>query len=121
MDEIWVRVAIIATVVALAVGTAIIQRRRALNPVRSVDARGLQAGIYFFSSITCATCTQAREKLDSVLGSNGYTEIAWEKDADQFERLGVDAVPAVVIVDEGGRGRLYPGQPDEALESRPSH
>jgi len=72
-------------------------------------------GVYFFSSSTCHTCEQARDKLDARLGQDGYTEYAWEDEPGPFGDFDVDAVPAVVILEEGGRGRLYPGQPDKAL------
>jgi len=115
MDDIWPRIGLIAVVLAVAASIALIQRRRALNPVKSLDAPGFDAGIYFFSSGTCATCDRARETLVLALGRDGYAEIAWEADPGPFENLQIDAVPAVMIVDDRGRGRLYAGQPDKVL------
>lgn len=120
MDDVWARIGLIAVVVVVALGVALFQRRRSLNPVRAVDAGDLDPGVYFFSSTGCATCDRARAKLDEALGDSGYTEISWEQDPDPFEEIGVEAVPAVMLVDERGRGRLYTGQPDEAIFNRGS-
>jgi len=120
MDDIWGRIVLIAVVVAVALGVAVIQRRRSLNPVRAVDAGDLGPGVYFFSSTGCATCDRARAKLEEALGSSGYTEISWEQEPEPFEKIGVEAVPAVMLVDERGRGRLYTGQPDEVIFDRGS-
>jgi hypothetical protein len=49
------------------------------------------------------------------LGRDGYAEIAWEAEPGPFENLPIDTVPAVMIVDDRGRGRLYTGQPDKVL------
>lgn len=115
MDEIWVRLGLVVGVLAVAGCVILIQRARARRPIRTVEVAGKAPGVYFFSSSTCATCEQARDKLDARLGTNGYTEYAWEDDPGPFGDFDVDAVPAVVILEEGGRGRLYPGQPDRAL------
>lgn len=108
--------AVLAGALAVAVSIALLLRRRqSRGAVRSVDARGLHPGVYFFSSDTCDTCDRARETLDVSVGRDGYTEFVWEHDPDVFGDLGVDAVPAVAIVDREETGRLYPGQPDEVL------
>lgn len=83
--------------------------------MRQVEATGFEAGVYFFSSAGCPTCTAAREKLETGLGEAGFTEFVWEEQPEPFGVLDVDAVPAVAILDERGRGRLYPGQPERAL------
>ena len=115
MDEIWARVGLVTGALAVAACVISIQRWRARRPVRTVDVAAKAPGIYFFSSSACPTCDRAREKLDVRLGENGYIEHAWENDPEPFVDFEVDAVPAVVILEEGGRGRLYPGQPDKAL------
>lgn len=115
MDEIWARVGLVLGALAVAGTISLIQRRRTRRPVRSVKAADMAAGVYFFSSATCPTCERAREKLNDRLGEDGYTEFTWENEPDPFNTLDVDAVPAVAVLDEAGRGRLYPGQPDRAL------
>lgn len=114
MDDIWLRVTVIAGVLAIAGLVVIVQRQRAQAPVRAIGSTGLEAGVYFFSSATCSSCEAAREKLDAAMGEDGYTEFVWENEPDPFTDLKVNAVPAVLIVRDG-RGRLYPGQPDRAL------
>lgn len=115
MDEIWVRLGLVAGTLAVAGCVILIQRRRARRPIRTVEVPDKAPGVYFFSSSTCATCEDARDKLDARLGTDGYTEYAWEDNPGPFGDFDVDAVPAVVILEEGGRGRLYSGQPDKAL------
>lgn len=115
MNELWVRVALVAGALALAGVIALMVRRRATARVRTVKTRGLEAGVYFFSAATCATCEQARTKLDSSLGPDGYKEFAWEHHPQIFTEYDIDQVPAVMIVDDGGRGRIHFGQPDLAL------
>ena len=115
MDDIWPRIGLIAVVLAVAASIALLQRRRALDPVKSLNAPGFDAGVYFFSSGNCATCDRARETLLQTLGRDGYAEISWETGPGHFANLQIDAVPAVMIVDDRGRGRLYPGQPDKVL------
>lgn len=115
MNELWARVALVVGALALAAVISLIVRRRASAGIRSVKTRGMDSGFYFFSAETCATCEQARAKLDSSLGSDGYEEIAWEQHPEVFTEYGIDRVPAVMVVDDGGRGRLYFGQPDKAL------
>lgn len=115
MDEIWARVGLVFGALAVAGAISFLQWRRTRRPVRTVEASDMAAGVYFFSSATCPTCERAREKLNARLGENGYTEFVWENDPGPFANLDVDAVPAVAVLDESGRGRLYPGQPDRAL------
>ena len=115
MDEVWVRVGLIAgTLLVVGVTTVVLRRREAGTP-RQVSATGLASGIYFFSSTTCPTCRSARDTLVDRIGEVGFSEIAWEQDALLFSELGVDAVPAVLVVGDGGAGRLFPGQPDRVL------
>ncbi len=115
MDEIWARVGLVAGALAVAGAVILIQRWRARRSIRAVEVTDAAPGVYFFSSSTCPTCERARAKLDARLGKDGYTEYAWEEDPGPFGDFDVDAVPAVAILEEGGRGRLYPGQPEKAL------
>lgn len=115
MDEIWLRLALIGGVVALAATVILVRQGRGSNPVRVIDAPGFAEGTYFFSSVACTTCSEARAKLESALGSEGYTEIAWEREPGPFEALGIDAVPAVMVVDDRRRGRLHVGRPDPSI------
>jgi len=119
MNDLWVRVALVAGALAVAAVISLIARRRASGKVRIIRASGLESGVYFFSASTCASCEQARAKLDSSVGIKGYTEFAWERDPETFSEYGVEQVPAVMVVDDAGRGRLFPGQPDRALRLGP--
>lgn len=115
MDETWARVVLVSGALLVAGALAVWQRRRATSkPERSIDAAGFDPGVYFFSSSACASCARARQKLEARLG-DGFVEYNWEQAPGTFADLDVDAVPAVLIVDESGSATLFPGQPDRAL------
>ena len=114
MNDVWLRAALVAGALVIAGLIALISRRGANARVQIVQGTSLDPGIYFFSSATCATCEQARAMLDSKLGPKGYAELAWERHPEVFTRHGVEKVPAVMIVDDAGRGRIRFGVPDRA-------
>jgi hypothetical protein len=116
MSEVWARVVLVAGILAVATAIALIQRRRRASPVRTVPARGLATGVYFFSSAACSTCDLARNKLDRRLGEDGYTEFSWEQHPESFSEHRVDQVPAVLVVGDAGSARLHLGQPEGALD-----
>lgn len=116
MDDLWLRALIVAGALGVAVMTAVIARRRAGVRNRRLEV-DLPDGVYFFSSQPCASCLDAREKLDASLGADGYTEIAWEREGELFDELGIDVVPATMVVTEG-RGRLKTGQPGRLSRRR---
>lgn len=118
MDEIWARIGLVLGALAIAGFIVAVQRRRRRVPERDVVAPQLTPGLHFFSSRGCATCAGAREKMVSAVGIDGFTEHVWEEDPGVFSDLGIDAVPAVLVIREGGQGRLYPGRPDRALAKR---
>jgi len=118
MDEIWTRVGLVVGALVVAAGVASVQRWRAGGGARALSTQRLSPGIYYFSSASCAGCESARRKLDATLGEGGYKEMAWEREPGLFDELGIDSVPAVLVVGEGGRGRLYPGQPHRVLARR---
>jgi hypothetical protein len=117
MDEVWGRAGLILGALAVAALVSYAQRRRSRRPYRSVETPDLGAGIYLFSSATCSTCETARNRLEERVGSGRYRELVWEEDAELFGSLGVDAVPTVLVVEAGGRGRLYVGGVEAALAS----
>ncbi|MGD2060855.1 MAG: hypothetical protein PVF87_08330, partial [Acidimicrobiia bacterium] len=94
------------------------RRRRSQPSVRNVAAPQLRAGLYLFSSASCATCDGARREIVAAVGTSGFSEIVWEQQPDLFGVIGVEAVPATLVMGEKGRGRLYPGSPRKALSNR---
>jgi hypothetical protein len=115
MDEVWARAALVAGALAVAGVVVLVQRLRARPSVRTVGETSLAPGTYLFTSATCAGCAQARQTLRTELGEDRFHEFAWEEGSAPFDELGIDAVPAVLVVDPGGRGTVFPGQPDRAL------
>lgn len=88
-------------------------RARSARPMRRITAVGLDPGTYFFSSVTCAECESARELLVERLGHAAFVEFRWEDDPDPFDRYGVDGVPATLVVEVAGSGRLWQGSPSQ--------
>ena len=84
--------------------------------VRTIPNAELETGLYLFSSEGCTTCDSARALIVEARGED-FTEFVWEHQPEHFGKLGVDAVPSVLIVDAAGSGRLYPGQPQRALRA----
>lgn len=115
MDEIWLRVVLVAVMFAIAVGIAMARRGQRLA-VRSIASPDLSAGLYLFSSEGCATCDSARAVIVESRGDD-FIELVWERQPELFEKLAIDAVPSVLIVDGSGAGRLFPGKPERALRS----
>lgn len=115
MDEVWVRIAVVAGALALAAAIGIWQRDRGRGPVRHLEATGLDPGLYLFSSHACPGCARARERMSSVLGEGGFVEFVWEDQPGVFADIGVSGVPAVLRVGADGVGDLYPGQPRRVL------
>jgi hypothetical protein len=114
MSEIWLRLVIVIGAVGLSLLIMLMTRRR---PWRSEagGGRGLDPGIYLFTSATCSDCAGARASLADILGSAGYVEIRWEDEPVLFTRLGIDGVPCTVVVGDDGSASIHPGMPDRAL------
>lgn len=115
MDEVWARAALVVGALAVAGVVVVVQRLQARPSVRTIRATGLAPGVYLFTSATCAGCVQARQTLQAGLGEDGFGEFAWEEGSGVFDELSIEAVPAVLVVETGGRGTIFPGQPDRAL------
>jgi len=119
MDDLWVRLGLIAGALIVAGLATVTMRLRAKGAPRKLSATGLGQGVYLFSSTACPDCKHARRVLEEALGRDGYREFRWEQDPVLFHDLGVDAVPATAIVAIDGSGVLWPGRPDKALASGP--
>lgn len=113
MDDVWVRASLVAGTLLVVGVVVLVLRRHSSAPTRQVAVTALETGLYLFTSITCPTCQTARATLSEKVA--GFEEIVWEEQPDIFSSIGVDAVPAVLVVGEDGTGRLFPGQPDRVL------
>lgn len=115
MDEVWARAGLILGALSVAAAITLVLRGRTKRSPRAVDPAGLAPGVYLFTSHTCADCRPARRMLTDVLGEGGFTEMNWEREPGTFNEVGIDAVPATLVVDGEGRATLYPGLPGKAL------
>ena len=115
MDEIWGRLGLVVLALMVAGAVTLVLHSRAKGGPRNLTATGLNQGVYLFTSDECPDCKQVKALLDDALGPVGYKELNWDQEPAIFHELGVDGVPATMIVEVDGSGVLWPGLPDEAL------
>ncbi len=113
MNEIALRLALVVGVVLLSLIIVVVMRRRPV--VSTLDRGGLDPGIYLFTSSECSDCAGARARLGELLGSSSFIEISWEHDPELFRRLGIDAVPATLVVGDDGSASIHTGMPDRVV------
>jgi len=116
MSEVWIRLALIGGAMGLALLATLAMRRRRQRPV-GIDGAGLAPGVYLFSSSSCLECGPARSALREDLGADRLFEIRWEEEPETFRRLGVEGVPATLVVSDNGTATLFAGDPEQALSS----
>jgi hypothetical protein len=116
MSDFWLRLALIVGALALALLVMLWTRRAPRAGRVTIDATGLGPGVYFFSSATCRECDPARSTIEEALGSGGFVEIRWEEQPSVFLELGIDSVPATLMVSESGSVSLVTGSPRIAME-----
>ena len=115
MDEVWARLGLVVGALIVAGAATLVLRSRAKGEPRKLAATGLGQGVYLFTSKACPDCRHVRGMLDDALGREGYAELSWEMEPGIFAELGVNGVPATLIVEVDGSGVLWPGRPDKAL------
>lgn len=118
MGEVETRLAwVFAAVLIGLLITLLLRRRPARRQPVTVRQTKLGTGVYLFTSASCPDCEAARLLLLETIGPDGYSEMSWDSDPEIFRELGVDAVPATLIVSPKDGSVLYPGRPDRALEA----
>ncbi len=115
MDEIWGRLGLILGALMVAGAVTLVMLSRVKGGPRNLAATGLNQGVYLFTSDACPDCKHVKGMLDDALGPDGYKELNWGQEPAMFHELGVDGVPATMIVEVDGSGVLWPGLPDAAL------
>lgn len=115
MDEVWLRVGLVAGALIVAAVATLALRSRTSGKPRTLRGTGLRPGVYLFTSAACPGCGAARRALQDTTGEDGFVELSWEQEPGTFDRLGVDAVPATMLVRADGSATLWPGRPDDAL------
>jgi hypothetical protein len=117
MNEVWLRIGLIAGALAVAALATVVLRSRMTGRPRALEVTGLEPGIYLFTSAECPDCSSARMTLIDELGETGFVELRWEQEPGVFQRLDVDSVPATAIVGADGSATLWPGRPTDVLKS----
>lgn len=102
MDDVWVRLLLIAGAAAVVLGAAYATRRwqRPGHPRLDLAGAGFDPGVVLFTSTDCTTCKDALavvKPLDIPL-----REVTWELEAPMLEKLDVSAVPLTVFVGTDG-------------------
>lgn len=116
MDETTLRLVLIGSSLAVALGVVGVLRSRGDRRVRRLRVASLDPGVYLFTSATCAECEPARRRMVELRGEGGYVELGWEGRPELFTELGVDQVPSTLVVGGDGRARLYPGVPARLVD-----
>lgn len=101
------RALLVVGLAALVAIIALALRHRPITRSRTVAVTGLIPGVYLLTSGGCAPCEQARATLRQ--RSIEFVELTWQADPEVFERLGIDAVPSVVLADSSGAGLWWRG------------
>ncbi len=109
MSDLTVRLLLVVAVVAVAGIVVAFLRTSTTPPERHFDQRVLGPGVYLLASDTCATCAATRDALSDALGADGFTELAWESDPEVFSTLGIQEVPATLVVTSDRASFLHPG------------
>jgi len=113
MSDLAFRVALVGLALLIAFAAVSIWRRRSRSPHRTLKKTGLEPGVYFFTSSSCADCGAVRKRLASRFGDDGFVEFSWESDRKVLERLDIGVVPSSLVVAGTGAGTLWAGAPDE--------
>lgn len=101
------RLLLVLAVAVLVVAIVFVLRRRPPVRRRTLTGSGLPSGVYLLTSDGCDTCERARSQLTR--RGVGHTELSWQKNPEVFERLGIDAVPSVLVIGETGSGTWWRG------------
>lgn len=104
MSDWAVRAVVVAAVVVLAIVVARLAGRwsRPSHPPVVVSGLELDPGVVLFTSTDCATCRDARARVQSL--DVPFREVTYELEQNRFESAGVVAVPLTVVV--GPRGEV---------------
>lgn len=101
------RLVVVGAVAALVVVAIVVLRRRPIVRSRAVTRTGLPFGLYLLTSDGCDTCSRARDTLTR--RKLAYTELSWERNPEIFDRIGIDAVPSLLRIDQDGDGTWWRG------------
>jgi hypothetical protein len=115
MDEVWARAALVAGR-SQWLGSWFWFNVSGRDPLRGRSERPVSTPGSTYSPPPAAPPVLRRGRpFRPSLGEDRFHEFAWEEGSETFDRLGIDAVPAVLVVEPGGSGTIFPGQPDRAL------
>ncbi len=102
MEDVLVRLGVVAAVVVAALALARLSRpwQDAAHPPLSIPPGDLPPGIVLFTSTDCDQCAAARAALKKA--SIQFREVTYELEAARFERYGVQGVPLLARLEASG-------------------
>lgn len=102
MDDPLVRLIVAAAIVSVGVGWSLAARAGARRRSRTtpLDLTPFAAAVVFFTDAACRSCAAARRVLDEA--GVGYDEVDFGHEPDVVRRVGVTAVPLIVVRDDTG-------------------
>ena len=118
MDDTLLRLVVVLIGTLMVVAVSAVLKIRARRPSRAVTGSGLAPGIYLLSSGNCGECVSARALLDRSVGPDRYTEITWEAEPGEFDRLRITEVPSTLLVAEDGSAVWHSGVPSGIAKPR---
>lgn len=99
MNEVLVRLLVVAAVVVVAGAIAWVLRRYASPPHPDIDVGdvGDRPGVVLFTSTTCPTCKEVIAMYREL--RIPYREVTSDLEEQRFDAWGIVAVPVTVIID----------------------
>jgi len=103
MDDLIIRVVLVAGVAGLALGVGRVVGRwqQPIHPAVDIEGLGLPPGIIAFTSTDCDNCRRVMSMLRTL--DVPVREVTHELEAGLFDSAAVEAVPLVVVTDQTGR------------------
>lgn len=110
MDEVAVRLVVVAGIAGAASVAAMLARRGRAWRRRVFEPSDLRPGVHLFSSEGCSSCARARASIEEA--GLSFFEHTYEQEAELLDENGITRVPTVAWVPvDGGAGWAAEGIP----------
>lgn len=116
-------VAVALTVVRGWAGYLALSRRKSLH----TESLGPGPAVVLFTSADCDACDPLRDTVHGSVATDLFQEVKYQENAEQFRSVGINRVPAVVVIDRQGRaveifeGPVSPRQLGRAMRRAQVH